>query len=100
MRKDCDSCKHDEFGESYCDDCLCENPPTKWEAADYYEPDTNAERIRNMMDEQLAKFLADAELDIVKTVLDSVNMPYEEEDETVSAVQNEILEWLQQPVEE
>lgn len=54
MRKDCDSCKHDEFGESYCDDCLCGNPPTKWEPADYYEPDTNAERIRNMTDKELA----------------------------------------------
>lgn len=57
MRKDCDSCKHDEFGESYCDDCLCGNPPTKWEAADYYEPDTNAERIRRMTDEELAEYL-------------------------------------------
>lgn len=57
MRRDCDSCKHDEFGEKYCDDCLYGNPPTKWEAADYYEPDTNAERIRRMTDEELATFL-------------------------------------------
>lgn len=60
MRKDCDSCKHDEFGEKYCDDCYSgkgNNPPSKWEAADYYEPDTNAERIRNMTDEELAEFL-------------------------------------------
>ncbi len=58
MRKDCDSCKHEEFFEAYCDDCLAGNPPTKWEAADYYEPDTNGERIRNMTDEQLAVWIS------------------------------------------
>ena len=59
MRKDCSSCKHDEFCwmDGYCDDCLAGNPPTRWEAADHYEPDTNADRIRNMTDEELAQFL-------------------------------------------
>lgn len=68
MRKDCDSCKHDEFGEKYCDDCYCgkgNNPPTKWEAADWYKPDTNAERIRNMTNEELAEFLWEFNLEDV-----------------------------------
>ena len=56
MRKDCDSCKHDEFGKRYCEDCFCGNPPTKWEPSDYYEPDTNADKIRRMTDDELADF--------------------------------------------
>lgn len=90
MRKDCDSCKHDEFGEKYCDDCYCGkngNPPTKWEAADYYEPDTNAERIRNMSDEELADWLCD--------IVDCASCP------TVKhCTCGGMLEWLQKPVEE
>ncbi len=33
------------------------NPPTKWEASDCYEPDTRAEVMRRMTDEELAHFL-------------------------------------------
>ena len=61
MRKDCDTCKHDEFcwKDEYCEDCLAGNPPTRWEPADYYKPDTNIECIRNMTNEQLARFLCE-----------------------------------------
>ena len=88
MRKDCDTCKHDEFGERYCDDCLAGrngNPPTKWEAADFYEPDTNAQHIRNMSDEELVEYIEcpyDAELCVKKK--DCYGC---------------ILEWLKQPCE-
>lgn len=54
MRKNCDTCKHDEFSERYCDGCHYGNPPSKWEPADFYKPDTNGERIRNMTDKELA----------------------------------------------
>ena len=59
MRKDCDTCLHDEFGETYCNDCYWANgkPPTKWEPAPFWTPDTNADRIRAMSDEELAAFL-------------------------------------------
>lgn len=61
MRKDCDTCLHDEFGEKYCNDCYWANgkPPTKWEPAPFWTPDTNADRIRAMSDEELAKFIPD-----------------------------------------
>ena len=90
MRKDCDSCKHDEFGEKYCDDCYYGkngNPPTKWEAADYYKPDTNVELIRRMTDEELADWLCD--------IIDCAKCP------TVKHLTcGGMLEWLHQPIEE
>lgn len=53
MRKDCHTCKHELF-DKCCNDCLYGDPPSNWEAASYYVPDTNAEKIRSMSDEQLA----------------------------------------------
>lgn len=58
MRKNCATCKHDRLRSPICDECYnTSDAPTKWEAAEYYEPDTNAERIRAMSDEELAIFL-------------------------------------------
>ena len=59
MRKDCDTCLHDEFCETYCNDCYWANgkPPTKWEPAPFWTPDTNADRIRAMSDEEIAQWL-------------------------------------------
>lgn len=60
MRKDCDTCIHDEFGDGCCDNCYWGkdgNPPTHWEPTAYYKPDTNADTIREMTDEELAEFL-------------------------------------------
>ena len=61
MIKDCLTCKHDEFMDSYCNDCFYKNndTPTKWEPAPYYKPDTKADVIRRMSDEQLAEYLVD-----------------------------------------
>lgn len=56
MRKDCHTCKHELF-DKCCNDCLYGDPPSNWEAASYYVPDTNVEKIRSMSDEQLAEFL-------------------------------------------
>lgn len=60
MKKNCDTCKHCN-GDWPCDYCgMChagDDHPTKWEPSEYYEPDTNADRIRNMSDEELADFL-------------------------------------------
>ena len=67
MRKNCETCKHDdaEFScyphKTPCNECLngkgCNDAPTKWEAAEHYKPDTNADRIRAMSDEELEDFL-------------------------------------------
>lgn len=56
MRKDCHTCKHDLFNKN-CFNCITGNPPSNWEASSHYIPDTNAEHIRNMNDEELAEFL-------------------------------------------
>lgn len=59
MRKDCDSCLHDQFCETYCNDCcwVRDEAPSKWEPAPHYKPDTNADRIRAMSDEELAEWI-------------------------------------------
>lgn len=62
MLKDCNSCKYDDFWlDEHCEDCHCgkgsSSQPTHWEPADYYEPDTNADVIRRMTDEELAKWI-------------------------------------------
>ena len=85
MRKDCDSCKHEEFFDEYCDDCLYGNPPSKWEPSDYYKPDTNAERIRNMSDEELVEYIdcpydvefCNKEMDCYNCALEWLRMPCE-----------------------
>lgn len=95
MRKDCDTCKHDEFDceNGYCYDCLSGNPPTKWEASDYYEPDTNGERIRRMTDEELAEFLckiSDCAFDLCPAV---------EMCGCGDGMANGLVKWLRQPAE-
>ena len=64
MRKNCDTCLHDEFGEKYCNDCYCASgkQPTKWEPSPFWTPDTNADRIRAMSDEELVRFIEDTQI--------------------------------------
>lgn len=60
MRKNCTTCKHDRLKTPICDECYhTSDAPTKWEAAEHYKPDTNADRIRAMSDEELAKWIDD-----------------------------------------
>lgn len=40
-----------------CADCRYGNQPSNWRAGPNYVPGTNADRIRAMSDEELAKFL-------------------------------------------
>lgn len=56
----CKACKHCDTGE-YDEPCFsCRNTgggiPTKWEAKVNCKPQTNADRIRAMSDEELARF--------------------------------------------
>lgn len=86
MRKDCHTCKHELF-DKCCNDCLYGDPPSNWEAANYYVPDTNAEKIRRMSDEQL---------------VDYIECPYNVDLEFCmkkGGCYDCILEWLKQPCE-
>lgn len=95
MKKDCNNCAHKDKHphEQPCSLCTAKGdlPPTRW------EPDgtdisvlTNADRIRAMSDEELAKFLR---WDICPRVRGEKRMCSGWCDECV-------LEWLKQPVKE
>ena len=67
MKKNCETCKYDDAEypcypyKIPCNECVrtYNDAPTKWEAADHYKPNTNADRIRAMNDSSLASFLVD-----------------------------------------
>ena len=112
MRKNCETCKHDDAEyPSYphktpCNECLhgkgCNDAPTKWEAAEHYKPDTNADRIREMSDEELAKHLVeigwDCHLCSEHKRLD--NEPLLRGEKCDEKCVEHCLEWLKQPAEE
>lgn len=59
MEKNCWNCmggKGDTEGVG-CATCLCGETPSNWRAGKNYVPDTNADRIRAMSDEELAKHI-------------------------------------------
>ena len=89
MRKDCDTCLHDEFGEKYCNDCYWANgkPPTKWEPAPFWTPDTNADRIRAMTDEELADLLTSANKGAITDICRKKHYEHN-------------LQWLRQPADQ
>ena len=104
MRKNCETCKHDDAEyPSYphktpCNECLhgkgYNDAPTNWEAADHYKPDTNAERIRAMSDEELARFLEEASWICDNQVCRKCPLSTGTED------CKSVEEWLKQPVPE
>lgn len=64
MRKHCGTCRHNDAEypcyphKTPCNECLLGkgyNAPSKWEAAEHYKPDTNADRFRAMSDEEQQK---------------------------------------------
>ena len=89
MRKDCSNCKHDDcLRKAICDDCYnTSDAPTKWEPADNYKPDTNADRIRAMSDGELACYFS-----LVENRKNGGTVFEDTSDEW--------LKWLKQPVEE
>ena len=101
MRKDCSTCKHDYEDDCYpirppCNDCVNANPaPTNWEPADYYKPDTNADRIRAMTDEELARFLVDISNDCTSRC-ECCAYTRRCTDKCIGGVRD----WLRQPVKE
>lgn len=51
-KKSCDSCKNASTSPTYYPCCDCDSDRNK------YQPMTNADRIRNMTDEELAEFFS------------------------------------------
>ncbi len=108
MRKNCETCKHEDYQyyaypfKTPCDKCETSKGsdiPSEWEAAEHYEPDTNADRIRSMSNEDLAKWLAHTIADTVWDSLGKEGVPFSR----VCAVPEyyyQFLEWLQQSAEE
>ena len=91
----CNKCKYDskESSEFPCVECSHNR------VVDYFEPKTNADRIRNMSDEELADFLHN----IGSYVEDGeplIDIFVGEEKTTISDNFGSIKEWLQSEVKE
>ena len=94
MKKNCSSCEHGHrLRNAFCKDCLTGNPPSNWKPDDCYEPDTRAEWIREMTDEELAKFILDCD----NNDIGFCHVGMCEDDETCLEC---ALKWLRQPIEE
>ena len=61
---------------------------------------TNADRIRAMSDEELARWTARTQINNVNEALESANLTWDKSDALEDKVTAENLKWLQQPVEE
>jgi hypothetical protein len=95
MRKHCDTCGHYDFGE-YCKHCEWPEgkPPSKWKPVEWWKPDTNADRIRAMSDEELAEEF--------HAIMLGWNewCDYHCENRGDDGCDKCILKWLKQPAEE
>lgn len=67
---------------------------------DHAKPMSNADRIRAMSDEELAKLLVDHEYQVTKEVTATLGIGFEWEAHEKELSIKEILERLQQPAEE
>lgn len=96
MRKNCETCKHDSLETPICDECYnTSDAPTKWEPAAHYKPDTNADRIRAMSDEELAELLANETYRLAAPVFQLTGVGV-----TKEFIYTLRLKWLKQPAEE
>ena len=105
MKKNCASCKHDDAEypcypyKIPCNECVrtYNDAPTKWEAADHYKPDTNADRIRGMSEAEFAEFwisrMTYCECCAKKGWCSADGVDY-------AACIDGVKEWLKQPAEE
>ena len=81
------------------DGCLAEVKDALWRHG-YTRKKTNADRIRAMSDEELAKLLVDYEYQVTKEVTETLGIGFEWEAHEKELSIKEILERLQQPAEE
>lgn len=69
-------------------------------AAKEREPETRADQIRAMSDEELADWLARTQIDNVSEALKIARVPWGESAGLKELTAKDCLEWLQEPVEE
>ena len=88
----CDVCKHQNRSkrEKPCLEC------TKNRAINNFEPMTNADRIRNMTDEELAEFLVFTQSTIKECMIGVADCKHENTDKDCKDC---FLEWLQAEAE-
>lgn len=63
------------------------------------KPQTNADRVREMSDEELADWLAKTQIANIAEALAVAKIPYEPEDGLKDEVAKDCMEWLKQPAE-
>lgn len=63
-------------------------------------PQTNADRIRAVSDEELAAWMARKTLDIMRSTLKVVGARWDESPELEGVVKKDNLDWLRQPVKD
>lgn len=106
ITKGCDNCKH-RYG--YASACPCNTcidtghgQPTGWEAGTNYIPMTNADCIRAMSDEELAKLLCTADwCEICEYMTeDGFCSAMGKDDPLAKYCEATGLRWLRQPAEE
>lgn len=104
MANSCETCKHYEV-EAYnepCNSCRVRDydVPTKWESP-FKQQKTNAERIRAMSDEELARFLASKFTDeTYYRLTKKAHIPTATEIEAIRNYWYDTwLAWLKQPAE-
>lgn len=92
----CVMCKH-EGRDLYDGCCECEYPENSDDPPAKYEPKpmTNGDRIRSMTDEELAKFLLNRDLDVVKKASKAVGFIYKVDREQCLV---NVIDWLKQGV--
>ena len=92
MAKDCNNCKFELYNpdEIPCRDCGMDDQEY-WKP----KPQTNADRIRAMSDEELAEFICKR-----TSSCSSVSCPGAELCVAEDGIANGLKKWLQQPVEE
>ena len=64
------------------------------------KPQTNADRIRALSDDELAEWLARTHVAIAAAVLEIANFPWDKPDGFEGGVKEEVLQWLKQPAKE
>ena len=87
-------------GEATTWPCQAPGCPLYWDCLSEYEknskpPRTNAQKIRDMSDEELAEFLAEEQYRIANVVFQAAGYGLEKQ-----AIYARRLDWLQKPAEE
>ena len=63
------------------------------------KPQTKADRIRAMSDEDLADWLARTQIDNIREACQTIGLEFPCEEGTLERTKTEVLEWLKQPAE-